>query len=355
MAAPILPRMPRVNAQSLKLKYILAAIPVEGQANLPYSFMFGSTYVCILIIHFCLNLIMKPFDWDDLRIFLAVHREGSLSSAARALKVSQPTVGRRLAGLEDSLAARLFDRLPDGFLPTTAGQELLDYAEQMEKAANAVVRRQPSFSDRVQGAVRISVFEQVSPFIISHLDHIRQQLPEVELEISVAHIGANLSRREADLLIRECRPDSPGLVGRRLATVNHAIYGSKRYVDANPAAKTEERYACCDWIGPDDEHLYFAGQKWLREKLNGRVPRLRCNNGVVFYDAVCKHAGLSILPCYLGDDNPQLVRVTDPLPDAVVTMFLLVHQDMRNVPVVRAMMDVIIDLYESHRLTLQGI
>ncbi len=297
---------------------------------------------------------MKPFDWDDLRIFLAVHRQGSLSSAARALKVSQPTVGRRLAGLEQSLATRLFDRLPDGFLPTSAGEELLAYAEQMEKAANAVVRRQPSFSDRVQGTVRISVFEQVSPFIISHLDHIRRRLPEVELEISVAHTSANLSRREADLLIRECRPDSPGLVGRRLSTVNHAIYGSARYVEANPAALTEARYESCDWIGPDDEHLYFAGQKWLRDQLNGRVPRLRCNNGVVFYDAVCKHAGLSILPCYLGDGDPDLVRVSNPLAEASVTMFLLVHQDLRNVPVVRAMMDEVIDLYESHRHILRG-
>ena len=130
---------------------------------------------------------MKPFDWDDLRVFLAVHRHGSLSSAARALKVSQPTVGRRLAGLEDSLASRLFDRLPDGFLPTPAGEELLAYAEEMEKAANAVLRRQPSFSDRVQGTVRISVFEQVSPFIISHLDHIRRRLPAVMDRLITRH------------------------------------------------------------------------------------------------------------------------------------------------------------------------
>lgn len=295
---------------------------------------------------------MDTFHWDDLRVFLAVHRHGNLSAAARELKVSQPTVGRRLAALEHSLSARLFDRLPDGFLPTAAGNELLDYAGQMERAANAVIRRQPSFSDGIRGTVRISVFEQVSPFIIEHLDAIRQRLPEVELEISVAHISANLSRREADLLIRECRPESPGLVGRRLCTVAHAIYGSTRYVEENPAALTEARYEACDWVGPDDEHLYFTGQKWLRGRMNGREPRLRCNNGIVFYDAVCKHAGLAILPCYLGDGNPGLVRLSGPLPEASATLYLLVHQDLRNVPVVRAMMDVIIELYEIHRREL---
>ena len=297
---------------------------------------------------------MKSFDWDDLRIFLGIYRQGNLSSAARELKISQPTVGRRLANLESSLSARLFDRLPDGLIPTAAGEELVDMAEQMEKAANSVVRRQPSLADTIQGSVRISVYEPVSVFIIDHLQFIRHQLPEVEIEISVAHLDANLSRREADLQIRECRPENPGLVSRRLGKLSHAIYASRHYVEQNPAALTEARYGVCDWIGMDDEHLYFAGQRWLRDKLNGRLPTLRCNNGIVMYDAVCRHAGLAILPCFHGDSNPDLIRVDPPLAKATVTHYLLVHQDLRNLPVVRAMMNVIIELYESRCNALVG-
>jgi DNA-binding transcriptional LysR family regulator len=297
---------------------------------------------------------MKSFDWDDLRIFLAIYREGNLSSAARALKISQPTVGRRLANLEASLSARLFDRLPDGMLPTAAGSELVGLAEQMEKAAHSVLRRQPSLADAVQGSVRISVYEPINVFLTDHLRFIRRQLPEVELEISVAHIEANLSRREADLQIRECRPDTPGVVCRRLGELAFAIYASRDYVEQNPAALTEARYEACDWVGMDDEHLYFAGQKWLREKLGPRLPALRCNNGIVMYDAVCRHAGLAILPCFHGDANPGLTRVCAPLPEATVNHYLLVHQDLRNLPVVRAMMNVIVELYETRRGALAG-
>ncbi len=297
---------------------------------------------------------MKSFNWDDMRIFLAIYRQGNLSSAARELSISQPTAGRRLASLEADLSARLFDRMPDGLLRTAAVSELLGMADQREKAANSVMRRQPSLADTIEGSVRISVYEPVSVFVTDHLPFIRQRLPGVDVEISVAHVEANLSRREADLQIRECRPDTPGLVCRRLGQVSYAVYGSRDYVELNPAALTEARYEACDWVGADDEHLSFVGQKWLRDKLNGRLPAFRCNNNIVMYDAVCKSAGLAVLPCFIGDPSAELTRATPPLSEATATHHLLVHQDLRNLPVVRAMMNVLIELYESHRDVLAG-
>jgi DNA-binding transcriptional LysR family regulator len=98
-------------------------------------------------------------NWDDLRVFLAVARRGSLSAAARALKVTQPTVGRRLRTLEAGLSARLFDRLPEGFVLTAAGAELMQLAEAMEQAADSVERRRAAFADSVKGTVRLSIGE----------------------------------------------------------------------------------------------------------------------------------------------------------------------------------------------------
>ena len=108
-------------------------------------------------------------NWDDMRVFLAVARDGSLSAAARHLKVTQPTVGRRLGQLESDLGTRLFDRLPDGSVPTQAGEELLPIAEDMEKAAHALQRRQAIFADTVSGTVRLSVFEVPAKFVTMHL------------------------------------------------------------------------------------------------------------------------------------------------------------------------------------------
>ena len=173
-------------------------------------------------------------NWDDLRIFLAVAREGSLSAAARALKVTQPTIGRRLKGLEDALRTRLFDRLPEGFVPTEAGVELRPLAEAMERDALAVDRQRAAFTQEARGVVRISVWETFAQFLTDHLTELRMQLPEIEIELSVTHILADLMRREADLLIRECLPKNPGLVARKLGNYAHAIYGARAMGDIEP-------------------------------------------------------------------------------------------------------------------------
>ena len=154
--------------------------------------------------------------WDDMQVFLAVARKGNLSAAARELKVTQPTVGRRLRALEKSLSARLFDRLPDGFVPTPAGEELLPLAEAMENTAAAIERRRATLADRVSGTVRLSVFEISAQFLTDHLADLQARLPEVEFEVAISHQNANLSKREADLVLRACLPENPALIARKL-------------------------------------------------------------------------------------------------------------------------------------------
>ena len=293
-------------------------------------------------------------NWDDLRIFLSVAREGSLSAAARDLKVSQPTVGRRLKALEDSLGARLFDRLPEGFAPTSAGTELLPLAEEMERAALALDRRQAALADGVRGTVRISIYEVMAQFLIEHLVWLRERLPEIEIELAVAHISANLSRREADLSLRECLPEAPGLIARQLGQIAYAVYGARDYVEAQPAARGETRYRDCAWVSTDEEHNYFAGQKWLLDRVGDRRPVVRVNNGIVLYEAVRKGVGLGILPCFAADADPRLVRLTVPLAEVRSTQHMIVHHDLRRVPSVRAVMDELALLFKREAPRLRG-
>jgi len=294
------------------------------------------------------------FDWDDLRVFLAVARDGTLSAAAKTLRVSQPTVGRRLQNLEENLSARLFDRLPSGLATTAAGAELLPLAEDMERTADAVSRRQATFADQVSGTVRISSYELVAQYLTSRLPKLRQRLPEVELEFSVAHIAANLSRREADLLIRECMPDTPGLISRKLGGFAYAIYGSTDYVKDNPQALDDERYLVCDWVGTDDDHMYFPGQRWLRSQLGQRLPAVRSNNGFVLHESVRTGIGLGVLPCFVGDVDPALTRVMPPIDRFFSPLYLLVHDDLRRTPAVRAVMDTLIDVFNDDTAVLCG-
>ena len=293
-------------------------------------------------------------NWDDLRVFLAVVREGSLSAAARNLKVTQPTVGRRLKGLEDALKARLFDRLPEGLVPTTAGAELLPLAEAMERSALAVDRHQAAFTQDASGVVRISIWETFAQFLAGHLTALRARLPEIELELSVTHIQADLLRREADLLIRECLPDNPGLIARKIGRYTFAIYGARDYVAAHPAAYGEERYRDCAWVGYDEDHAYFQNQTWLLSHLNGRLPAIRVNNGIILHEAVRQGAGLGVLPCFAADRNPALVRLSPPLEEIARDLHLVMHQDLRRSPAVRAVSTALADIFKAEAGRLAG-
>lgn len=293
-------------------------------------------------------------NWDDLRIFLAVARDGNLSAAARTLRVTQPTVGRRLRALEQRLAARLFDRLPEGFVPTAAGAELLPLAEEMERSAEALERRQASLADTVSGTVRLSVMEAMARFLAEFVTELRGRLPEIEIELAFTHLGANLSKREADLLIRECMPDNPGLIARKLGELSYAVYGETGLVERNSTARGEARYRGCPWVGYDEEHSRFNDQQWLLERLEGRLPAVRVNNGLVLHEAVRRGAGLGVLPCFSGDWDSDLLRLTPPIPELDSTQYLIVHRDLRRTPSVRAVMDELASLFQREGPRLEG-
>lgn len=296
----------------------------------------------------------KSLNWDDMRVFLAVARRGNLSAAARKLKVTQPTVGRRLRALEETLDVRLFDRLPDGFVPTTAGQELIPLAEEMERTAEALQRRQASLADGVNGTVRLSVTELTAQFLADRITDLQARLPDIEFEIAVSHLYANLSKREADLVLRECLPDQAGLIARKLADFRYAVYGAAGYVRDNPVAMTDGRYRECTWVGFDEEHAYFTQQKWLDQTLGNGMATVRVNNGALLHSVVRNGAGLGVLPCFIGDRDHDLVRVTPPLADVKSAKHIIVHPDLRRVPSVRAVMDELIDLFKREGPLLLG-
>ena len=163
-------------------------------------------------------------NWDDLRIFLALARGGTLTTAAKALGVSHPTVSRRVQALEKQIGARLFDRLPDRFVPTGAGEELLADTEAMEKAAQSIHRRSAGLSDTVSGTVRVSAEEATAALLARYSAELRSKLRQIEFEVVSSHTLANLSRREADLLIREEVPELGGIVARKLGRLAYAVY-----------------------------------------------------------------------------------------------------------------------------------
>ncbi|MBS0224409.1 MAG: LysR family transcriptional regulator [Proteobacteria bacterium] len=297
---------------------------------------------------------MTP-SWDDLRIFLTLAREGTLTTAAKALGVSHPTVARRVAVLEQQIGARLFERLPDRFVPTSAGEELLGDTESMERAALSIDRRSAGLTDTVRGVVRLSAGEAMSALLARHLPALQKQLAEIEFELVASHTLANLSRREADLLIREQVPDLADIVARKLGRVAFAIYAHPSLAMARPMARlAPAAMKQVPWVTFDDDHAYMPGRRWLLERLEGARPAVRGNNWLVLHEATRAGAGFAVLPCYLGDPDPGLQRVGGVIADVFADQWLLVHRDLRALPRVRAVMDAVIELFHRERTALEG-
>jgi DNA-binding transcriptional LysR family regulator len=221
----------------------------------------------------------------------------------------------------------------------------------MERAAESIERRSAGLSDTARGTVRLSAGEAITAFLARHLPRLRRNLQCVEFELAESHMLANLSRREADLLIREQVPDLASLVTRRLGHAAYAIYGAVTFdvADASP-----EGLRALPWIGFDDDHSYMPAQTWMHELLAGERPVVRVNNWLLLREAVRAGAGIAALPCHLGDTDPALRRLGGVIDGVRPDLWLLVHRDLRALPRVRAAMDALIELFQEERAVLEG-
>lgn len=276
-------------------------------------------------------------DWEDLRILRTVLDEGSLSGAARALGLSQPTVGRRIRTLEEAAGGPLIERLPDGIRATALAQSILPHAHAMQRAADEVARVLRTHGAAIDGTVRIACGFLVGRWLAGRLAAITEGAPELEVVLDVRVELVNLDRGDADVALRSRRPESGNLYAKKIGHNKYAIYGAPGYVEANPAARTEERYTSCRWVGYDEAQAHLASVRWLAER-RARPPQLRCTSSLLHLDAVIGGAGLGLLPTMLGE-REGLVRLTEPLEDLGYDMWLVAHRDARALPRVRHVMD----------------
>jgi DNA-binding transcriptional LysR family regulator len=292
-------------------------------------------------------------NWDDLKVFAAIAATGSLTGAAAQLRLSQPTVGRRLQALEECLGAALLERTPRGMQLTPKGEALLPLVQQMEQAGEAIDRAAPGLADLPAGTVRVTAGPWSCRFMARRLPELSAMLPGIEVELFSEMGFANLARREADIAIRNRRPSEGRLAARRLPEPAYAVHAARHYVDHNPAALTDERYLQCAWIGFDDSYPSAPTLVWVRNKI-GRWPHVRCSHSATIFDALVGGAGLALVPCFAGAEDPSLVRLTPPIDELRSDgLWMAVHEDMRHQPRVRLVADSIAALFERHRAVLQ--
>jgi len=289
-------------------------------------------------------------DWDDLRLVLAIAQEGTLSGAARHLRVTHSTVFRRLGAIEKSLGVRLFERFRDGYSATPAGETAAALAGRFADDFVALERRLSGQDLRPSGTVRIATADAICPLLMWHAPALREAHPEIHLEITISNAMTNLTRREADVAIRPVPEPPETLVGRRIADIAHAIYGSPARL-----ARGGKNLSDHVWVGLEDTLATTVIGRWMQANVPADRIALSVDSFLPLRDAACAGVGIALLPCYIGDGDDRLRRVrAGSVVDVRSALWLLTHGDLRRTARIRAVMDFLASALGSERALLEG-
>jgi DNA-binding transcriptional LysR family regulator len=286
--------------------------------------------------------------WELYRSFLGVLRHGSLSAAARALGVAQPTVGRHVAALEKSLGLALFTRSQAGFLPTEAGQSLRRYAESLQSTVAALERAAASQGSGVSGSVRITASDvigvEVLPPIVARL---RDRHPDL-VELALTDRVQDLVRREADIAVRMMRPRQEHLVARRVGLIEVGLHAHRNYLSRRGTPKSVADLADHALVGFDETTPFIrdAGRKfndWRREAF-----AVRTDNNLAQLALIRAGTGIGVCQAAIAQRDPQIVRVLPKHVALFLETWITMHQDLRASPRCRATFDALVDGLEQY-------
>lgn len=291
-------------------------------------------------------------DWDHLRYIHALARGGTLARAGELLGVHQTTVLRRLDNMEKELGVSLFNRTRDGLFLTASGEEAYNAAERVLPDFEYLERQLAGRDSRPEGRVRVATTDTLLNGLISPLlAEVRELYPGIELETITGNEVVSLSRRDADIAIRPTNDPQETLVGRCVGTIESAIYGATKYLEIAPPL---ESLADHSWVVPDDSLGHIASARWFHKHFKHTSPAIRCNSLQSILAMLRAGSGLGIVPCYMGDEAPELERVLEPMKGQGVGLWLLTHQDLRRMARVRAVLDLLYKRLDSLRSVIDG-
>ena len=269
-------------------------------------------------------------NWNDLRYLLAVARGGTLSAAARTLRVDQTTVTRRLAAREQALGAPLFDRTGGQMRPTAAGEEALDRAERVESEVLALQENLTGADSQPQGVVRLTAVPTViNRLLIPNLSGLFQRYPALRIEALADSGNLSLTKREADIALRLARPDTGTAICRRIGALGYSVYG--------PAGSDPGELP---WLTYEDTFLDLPQVRWIAK--HGGPTRLGVGDAESLFQAVRAGLGRTVLPDFMAGLDPRLARLSD---GSVLTreIWLLVQPELRTLARISVTIDWLIE------------
>lgn len=280
------------------------------------------------------------FDWNRLRAFLVTAEEGSLSAAARALNVSQPTLGRQVTALEDELNVALFERVGGRLVLTPTGFDLIEHARAMGNAATQLSLTASGQSQSLEGKVCISAGEIFAALALPPIiQKLRIQEPGIEIEIIASNHSSDLRRREADIAFRAQKPTQPDLIAKKVCDLPSNLYASSTYLEKLGAAPSKEELCNADFIDFDDNGAY---RKFLKDQgldLSQKNFPVTAESHLVQWELAKNHMGIITVLEKIGEAEPNMKRVLPSTKLIVSPMWLVTHRELKTSRRIRKVFD----------------
>ena len=295
-------------------------------------------------------------DWNDLKYFLAVADGGSTLAAGRTLRVSQTTVARRIAALEETLGFPLFEKRQAGYTLTPAGEDLVDRARQVAAAATGFADAAGAQARDASGIVRITTQEI---FAVSLLGPMLRDLhdlhPEILIELDDSQNFRDLGEGEADIALRSAYGDlGSGVVGRRLGDDDWTLYCSRSYAAEHGVPTTRAQLKKHAFIGGGGPKLWRAYSAWLHDLgLDDRII-MHHASAIGMMSAIRSGLGIAVLPCIIADSDPDLIQCVPPKENQGRSMWLVTHERVRHTPRVRVVIDFLFERLMRHIRELEA-
>ncbi|MFD3191873.1 LysR family transcriptional regulator [Sedimentitalea sp. HM32M-2] len=283
-------------------------------------------------------------DWSLVQSFLAVAETGSLSAAARRLNRSQPTLGRQIKALEDSLGTALFRRHARGLKPTEIGQQLLPMAQQMRTAMNAMTLTAAGRAQRLQGTVRIAASVFASHYLLPPiLAKIRSAEPEIQLDLLPSDTTENLLFRQADIAVRMYRPTQLDVVTRHIGDIEMGVFAAHSYLARAGRPETALQVLDHDLIGFDRNPLILRGMQAMGWSVTRDDFAVRCDNQATYWQLLRAGCGIGFSLVHVGRDDPLVQQLELGIEIPPLPVWLAAHAAMRQSPRLRRVWDLLAD------------
>lgn len=289
-------------------------------------------------------------DWNDLRYFLAVADQGSTLAAGRSMRVSQTTVARRIAALEEALGHPLFEKRQAGYVLTPDGEVLLGRARQVEVAADDFAEASAALARDSSGTVRITTQEIFANTLLAPmLRELHERHPEIVIELDTQQDLLDLGDGHADIALRSTAQEPPsGTVGRRLCIDDWTLYCSREYAALHGVPRTRDDLRKHAIIGGGGGKLWLHYEAWLRSLGLEKQVAMHHSTSTGLLSGVRSGFGLAVLPCVIADADPDLIRCLPPRDGHGREMWLLTHERVRHTPRVRLAIDFLYEQLMRH-------